>query len=394
MADRWFYKHEGQTHGPTTAAALRGLAAAGQLYPADLIWAEGDDPARAIPAQAAIRFPEQGPPAASGAATPPTTPVREGAPGGGDNVPDREAVELVFDAEPADDETTQLGPPASAPTPAPALKTATPVPMASSPCRLAIGSASSRGLVRERNEDGLLIQHLTWINQDQRHEVALVVVADGMGGHQSGERASGLVIRTLGGLLAPLLSGALNGQYPDVAAAAVADTLGRAFAEANQLVYRTAKEDPACRGMGATAAAVLIWDGQAFLSHAGDCRVYHHRAGRLTQLTRDQTLVARMVELGQLTAAEAARHPARHEVTQAVGKHTRIEPDRRDLTLSRGDWLVVACDGLHAHVDDRTLQEAIGRGAPSAAHLAYQLVGLANQRGGSDNCTVAAVYCY
>jgi protein phosphatase len=342
------------------------LAARGELHPADLIWTEGQDPSRAIPAQAVVQFPEQNPPA----------------------VEEEELAELVFDFEPGEEITTQ--PPA----PAPALKTPAPVPMASSPCRLAIGSASSRGLVRERNEDSLLVEQLTWINQDQRHEIALVVVADGMGGHHAGDRASGLVIRTLGELLAPLLSEALNGQFQNAAAAGVTDRLAQAFAETNQLVYRRAKEDAAYRGMGATAVAVLVWDGQAFINHAGDCRVYHHRAGLLTQVTRDQTLVARMVELGQLTPAEAARHPARNEVTQAVGKHTRIDPDRYELTLSRGDWLIVACDGLHAHLDDRTLQEAVGRGAPSAAHLAYQLVGLANQRGGTDNCTVAAVYCY
>jgi hypothetical protein len=116
-------------------------------------------------------------------------------PEGGDDERAREPAELVFDVEPAAEDTIRAA--AQPVSPTAALQTAA-VPMASSPCRLAIGSASSRGLVRERNEDSLLVQQLTWINQDQRHEVALVVVADGMGGHQSGDRASGLVIRTLG----------------------------------------------------------------------------------------------------------------------------------------------------------------------------------------------------
>jgi protein phosphatase len=195
-------------------------------------------------------------------------------------------------------------------------------------------------------------------------------------------------------VLAPLLNGALNGKFKDAAAPDLVQTIEYAIQEANRTVYRAAKNDPACKGMGATVAAVLVWDGQALIGHVGDCRVYRQRSGQLTQLTRDQTLVARMVELGQLTPQEAASHPARHEVTQAVGKRTEIEPARYGLKLERGDWLLVACDGLHAHVDDRTIQDTISKAPFSAAPLADQLVDLANQGGGSDNCTVVAAYCY
>ncbi len=86
------------------------------------------------------------------------------------------------------------------------------------------------------------------------------------------------------------------------------------------------------KGMGSTAVALLVWDGHASISLVGDCRVYHWRAGRLTQVTRDQTLVARMVELGQLTPEEAAKHPRRNEVSQAVGKFPLIDP--RDTNWS------------------------------------------------------------
>jgi protein phosphatase len=114
----------------------------------------------------------------------------------------------------------------------------------------------------------------------------------------------------------------------------------------------------------------------------------------LTQVTRDQTLVARMVELGKLTPAEALVHPQRNEVTQAVGKHTQLLPAAYPLRLSAGDWLVVACDGLHAHVDEPMLRAALMPASASAGNLAQQLVDLANQRGGSDNCTVVAVRCW
>lgn len=268
-----------------------------------------------------------------------------------------------------------------------------PVPP-SGPCRLDIGSASSCGKVRDRNEDSLFVQQVTWITLDQSHEIALIVVADGMGGHAAGDKASRLVIRTMGTVLAPLLNGALNGQFKDSTAPELADTIDYAMQEANRAVYRKAKSDPSCKGMGATAAAVLVWDGQALIGHAGDCRVYHQRGDRLVQITQDHTLVARMVELGQLTPEEAADHPARNQVTQAVGKRAELQPSRHRLELARGDWLVIACDGLYAHVEDRTLREAISRSAHSATRLAGQLVDLANSRGGSDNCTVVTAYCY
>ena len=110
-------------------------------------------------------------------------------------------------------------------------------------------------------------------------------------------------------------------------------------------------------------------------------------------MTRDHTLVNRMVDLGQLTPEEAATHPARNEVTQALGGRL-VEPSLHALDLERGDWLIVACDGLTAHVSDDALRETARRSAPSAAYLARRLVELANEGGGTDNCTVVAAYCY
>jgi protein phosphatase len=275
-----------------------------------------------------------------------------------------------------------------------ALPRTEPVPASATTCRLDIGSASSRGRVRERNEDSLFVQQLTWIAQDQSHEIALIVVADGMGGHPAGDQASRLVIRTMGSVLAPLLTGALNGQFKDAAAPTLAETIDYAIQEANRAVYRKGKADPACKGMGATAAVVLAWDGQALIGHVGDCRVYHQSGNRLTQVTRDQTLVARMVELGQLTPEEAATHPARNEVTQAIGARAEVEPSQHRLQLTRGDWLIIACDGLYTHVDDRALQDAVSRSAHSATRLASYLIDLANRGGGTDNCTVVTAYCY
>ena len=260
-------------------------------------------------------------------------------------------------------------------------------------CRLEIASATTRGLVRGNNEDSFLVQQMSWSNRDERHEIALVVVPDGMGGHKAGEEASGIVIRQALTALAPLLNSAPTGRFADATPATLADTIDYAIQEANRAVFRKAK-DPACKGMGATAAVLLIWDLHALIGHVGDCRVYHQHGDRLTLLTKDQTLVARMVELGQLTPEEAERHPRRHDVTQALGQHFDIKPARYEQTLAAGDWLIVATDGLHAHLDDATLCDFVKRSSPSAAALAGLLVETVNALGGSDNCTVVVVRCY
>jgi protein phosphatase len=261
------------------------------------------------------------------------------------------------------------------------------------PPRLDIGAATSAGRVRVRNEDSFLVQHLSWSTLDQRHELALLLVADGMGGHEAGDRASGLVVRAVGAATAPLLGGALSGQVEGPDADSLAAAVDHALQEANRAVFRKSQSDPACKGMGAAVGLALVWNGLTHLAHVGDCRIYHHRGGRLTQLTRDQTVVARLLEMGQLTPEQAEMHPSRHEITQAVGSRAELAPSRHDLALAAGDWLLLACDGLHEHLDAAQVQECIARSAPSASHLAGLLVEQVNQRGGSDNCTVIAVHC-
>jgi protein phosphatase len=111
-------------------------------------------------------------------------------------------------------------------------------------------------------------------------------------------------------------------------------------------------------------------------------------------VTRDQTVAARMVELGRLSPKEASVHPARNDVYQAIGHHPTLKPAHYDVKVSTGDWLIITSDGLHAHVAAAELQQAVAKAEPSAARLAAALVDLTNQKGGSDNCTVVVVRCF
>jgi len=261
------------------------------------------------------------------------------------------------------------------------------------PPRLDVAAATSPGRVRARNEDSSLVLHLAGSGHDACHEVALLVVADGMGGHDAGDRASGLVVRAVGGALAPLLGAALAGRF-DVTPDALTGAIEAALREANRVVHDAAERDPACKGMGAAVTVALVWDGEVALGHVGDCRTYHLRGDALTRVTRDQTVVARMVELGTLTPEQAERHPERHLVTQAAGARPNIEPDLHRLRLAPGDWLVIASDGLTARLDEARLKAEFLAPVPSAALRARRLVDLADAAGGADNCTVVAVCCY
>jgi protein phosphatase len=269
-----------------------------------------------------------------------------------------------------------------------------PIPQTAGTLRLEIAGVTSVGRERTRNEDSFLVQHLTWSDLNHNHQLALVIVADGMGGHAGGDQAARLALRTVGTTLAPLLTGALNTHQREVTRAGLAASIDSAIKEANRVVKLAAAADPRHKGMGATAAVVVIWNGRVVIGHVGDCRVYYHQAAQLKLVTRDQTLVNRMVELGKLTPEEAAAHPTGNEVLQAIGTRTAIEPARHKLKLAPGDWLLVACDGLHGQVDDRTIEAMVSKAPPSASLLANRLVDLADRSGGVDNCTVVAVRCY
>jgi protein phosphatase len=378
MADRWYYMHEGQVHGPVPTARIMELAAACLLLPQDLIWPEGSNPAHAIEAQGAVDFTSLPPPPA------PPAPDWLADVAEVEKAPRRTTA--VAAGKPTTVKAPQAAPAPSTPAPPP------PAPVQPVPGRLDLSGATSRGRVRERNEDCFAIQQWTWSAGEDIHEMALIVVADGMGGHQAGDHASRLVVATVAGWAFPLVGQCLADKDEARAAAALANTLEEAIREANGVVHQQAQSDARYKGMGATAAVVLIWKGRAIIAHVGDCRVYHLRGSSLTQVTRDQTLVARMVELGQISEEEAAQHPARNEVSQAVGKRTTIEPGRYEQELQPGDWLVVACDGLTAHVDEKALQGEVSRAGQSATALARRLVDLANEGGGTDNCTVVAAY--
>jgi serine/threonine protein phosphatase PrpC len=145
------------------------------------------------------------------------------------------------------------------------------------------------------------------------------------------------------------------------------------------------------RGMGCTAEVVYVTGQHVVVGHVGDSRTYHLHEGRLIQLTRDQTLVNRLLELGTLTPEEAEKHPRRSELQQAIGGHANVEPALYHGILKPGDWVVVCSDGLSNHINAGELQQMLQTEATSAEMAARRLVNFTNIKGATDNATLVVV---
>jgi protein phosphatase len=219
---------------------------------------------------------------------------------------------------------------------------------------------SDVGRIREGNEDSML------------EEPPLFVVADGMGGAQAGEVASGLAVETLAEL------------PPDDGN--VEEELSGAIVEANRRIHGKAQGDRDLAGMGTTLTAAFVHDGQVTIGHVGDSRAYRYRDGELAQLTDDHSLVAELERHGKLTAAEARVHPQRSMILRALGIGDEVEVDTYCFTGQDGDVFLLCSDGLSGLVHDQVIGEVLAS-AGSLDDAAHELVELANLSGGPDNIT-------
>ncbi len=225
------------------------------------------------------------------------------------------------------------------------------------------GSRTDVGCIREHNEDSLAV------------EPPLYVVCDGMGGHAAGEVASEIAVRVITER-AP--------QHAD------AEALGQAVEEANLAIIRAAHEGRGKEGMGTTCTAAILEGERLVLAQVGDSRAYLLHHGRLQQVTRDHSLVADLVDAGQITPAEARIHPQRSIITRALGSDPRTQPDLFEINVEAGDRLLLCPDGLSTMLEDNEIQTILDRNR-DPQRCAAQLVNEAIRAGGYDNVTVIVV---
>ncbi len=206
----------------------------------------------------------------------------------------------------------------------------------------------------------------------------MLAVCDGMGGAAAGEVASGMTVE--------VLREAMTRGGDPASRDALGRRLLRAVEEASRRIHAASQESRARRGMGTTATACALTGDTLYLAQVGDSRAYVYREGRLTKVTRDQTLATLMVERGQLAPEDVASFPLGHVILQAVGTAPCVEVDLRRVRLARGDVLLVCSDGLSGVVAHETIRAVLTR-EPTAAAACAALVALANEAGGPDNVT-------
>ena len=216
------------------------------------------------------------------------------------------------------------------------------------------------GKLRVNNQDALIVLE------------QLYGVADGMGGHAAGEVASEIAVNVLAER-APA--------HPDP------EALGRAVEEANRAIIVAAHEGRGREGMGTTMTAAMLEGERLIIAQVGDSRAYLLHQGKLQQLTRDHSLMADMIEAGQLTPEEARTHPQRSVITRALGSDAHLHPDIYEINVETGDRLLICSDGLSGMIFDDQIENTLRR-VQDPQRCASQLVNEAIAAGGHDNVTV------
>ena len=248
-----------------------------------------------------------------------------------------------------------------------------------------VGALSDVGMARQLNEDSFMTLALTQNNRSLNQPIGLYVVADGMGGHEGGEVASGLVTQVMAQTaVSDLLTPTASQQKPPD----YANWLTQAVQKANTAVFQhahTAQND-----RGTTVVATLVVGATAYVAHVGDSRAYLVNESGIQPITTDHSLVERYIAAGQLTPEEARHHPQANIVYRTIGEKAMVEVDLQQITLAPSDSVLLCSDGLNGMITDETIAQIVQRAAaPQAA--CRTLIEAANLAGGDDNITAVLV---
>ena len=235
------------------------------------------------------------------------------------------------------------------------------------------------GKVREHNEDTIAVDP----------DLGLLVLADGMGGYNAGEVASGIAVKTIVNLVREAM------EREDMAAVDPSTKLTRpsiilrdAITRANKIIYQTARSQPQCEGMGTTVVSALFFDNMISIAHVGDSRLYRLRGPKFEQVTMDHSLLQELVDRGFYSPEEAQRAANKNYVTRALGVEANVEIELQEVPVHKGYHYVLCSDGRSDMVEDSDIHLTVNTFSDNLDTVAKHLIQLANDNGGRDNVSV------
>ncbi|MGB6451074.1 MAG: Stp1/IreP family PP2C-type Ser/Thr phosphatase [Steroidobacteraceae bacterium] len=242
---------------------------------------------------------------------------------------------------------------------------------------------TDNGKVREHNEDTIAVDH----------EIGLLVVADGMGGYNAGEVASGIAVKTIVNLVQESVEREdLRVNDPGTGMSRSSIILRDAIHRANKIIYQTARTQPQCEGMGTTVVSALFFDNKIAVAHVGDSRLYRLRSDKFEQVTMDHSLLQELVDRGFYSAEEAQRAANKNYVTRALGVEPNVDVEVQEVAVQKGDFYVLCSDGLSDMVEDDDIHLTISTFGANLDTVAKQLIQLSNDNGGRDNISVVMAH--
>ncbi len=245
--------------------------------------------------------------------------------------------------------------------------------------KIQFAEITDTGKVREHNEDA--------IGSDS--DIGLMVLADGMGGYNAGEVASGIAVQTITELASEGADRESRDELdPTSGLMRQSIVLRDAVARANKIIFQTAQSQTHCEGMGTTLVCAMFYDNKVSLAHVGDSRAYRLRNNKFEQLTLDHSLLQELVDRGFYSEEEAQRSTNRNYVTRALGVEPTVEVEVHEHDVLPDDVFLLCSDGLPDMVEDEDIHLTISTFNASLDVVGQQLVNLANEHGGRDNVSV------
>lgn len=221
----------------------------------------------------------------------------------------------------------------------------------------------------------------------------IYIVADGMGGHAAGDKASQLAVKTISEILLQYNpeTETLSPEDEEERSISIEEVLRFALESANEQILLASMGNQHLQGMGTTAIIALVHGGTLYLGHIGDSRTYLIRNEQIQQVSEDHSVVQQLVKAGAITADEAESHPYKNVITKCLGMQNKIEPDTLVFPLEEGDRFLMCSDGLSNMVTNEVILEEIKRSSDPEP-TCQSLIDLANDGGGTDNITVVLLY--